>query len=534
MWWSFAAVVTFALHRALTPMREHDFFFHLKLGELILEQRSIPFRNLFSFTHPRAPDLDLSWAFQVLAALTWQAGGWPAVVVGKALLFAAACALALAVCRRAGAGPLASAAAVVLAVCAADQRLVERPHLVTFVGLGVVALLLEQRRWHFIPPLILVWANFHAGVFLGIVLIAGWGVGGFLDGERPPRRWAVVLALSIAACFFSPAGTLLPTYLVWHTGLGATRIIEEFRVAELYSDPWFFTLLALALASAVAVKKWRRILPVVVVAVLAWRSVRFVAEWALLAAPLCALGLTAIGRALSLRAPAWSALAILVVLPIERRDFDVGLHREVVPFSAIEFVTREGLRHRLYANLDVGCYLLWEGWPKYSVFQDARLPAYPDDFHRALDRVEGFDALLDRYGVDAALITDPDVDMRAGSFDPEEWALIWKSADALVFTRRLPGREKLIAQYEIPLRPRFAFAGGTRFEPLTAQPARSPVERCQWRRRLEQALVDDERPDRAFEVRLSAYQAGCLREPEASELRAWVMQSYGRKVRVGR
>src|SRR5262249_17999568 len=158
-----------------------------------------------------------------------------------------------------------------------------------------------------------------------------------------------------------------------------------------------------------------------------------------------------------------AALALLSLIVFERRDFDIGLARDVVPFSAIDFVTREGLRDRLYANLDVGCYLLWEGWPRWNVFQDARLPAYPDEFHRALDRLDGFDALLAKYHVDAALISDPEIDMRAGDFDPEEWALVWRTPDALVFTRRLPERRELIGRYEIPLRPRFAFDGGTRF-----------------------------------------------------------------------
>jgi hypothetical protein len=273
-------------------------------------------------------------------------------------------------------------------------------------------------------------------------------------------------------------------------------------------------------------------LPSALLALLAVRTVRFAAEWALLSAPLCALGLTRLTK--SWREVAWAPLLITAVIATERHDFDIGLARDVVPFAAIDFATREGLRERMYANLDVGCYLLWEGWPKWRVFQDARLPAYPDDFHRALDRLDGFDALLEKYGVNSALISDPDVDMRSGDFDPEEWALVWRSPDALVFTRRLPERRALIARYEIPLRPRFAFDGGTRFEALPRPPAGSPVDDCEWQRRLLSELLDIGRPDRAVTARLDAYQLGCLSDGEREELRAFVAQSYGRKVRVGR
>jgi hypothetical protein len=520
----FAALLLFALHRALQPMRETDLFFHLKIGQLILERHAIPFRNLFSFTHPDAVDPDLSWGFQVLVALAFRAGGFPAIVLLKALLFTTACALALLVSRRLGASPLASVVAVLLAILAADQRLVERPHLVTFVGIGGLALLMERRRWLFIPPLVLVWANFHAGVFLALVMLIADGVGAWLDGEPPPRRYWLVVLLSAACTFATPAGSLLPGYLLWHTGLGATRIIEEFRHADPWSDPWLFTQLALALASSLTVRKWRRILGPALVALLALRSVRFAAEWALLSAPLCALGLSRLLQ----REKGWAIAALLALICVERRDFQIGLAPDVVPFAAIEFVSKNGLRDRLYESLDVGCYLLWKGW---NVFQDARLPAYPDEFHRALDRQDGFDALLAKYHVDSALISDPDIDMRAGDFDPDKWALLWRTQDALVFTRRLPERRDLIARYEIPLRPRFAFDGGTRFEALPRPPPRSPVEPCEWQRRLVRAMADLERPDRAFTARLEAYQMGCLDGVESDELRAFV---YGWKVRVGK
>jgi hypothetical protein len=304
----------------------------------------------------------------------------------------------------------------------------------------------------------------------------------------------------------------------------------------LWDDPWLFGEMTLALASALAVKEWRRVLPSLLVGLLALRSVRFAAEWALLSAPLCALGLSAMSKKLPLGDRRLAgAMALVAVIVLERRvqPLELGLAEDVVPFSAIDFVTREGLRDRLYVNLDVGCYLLWEGWPRYSVFQDARLPAYPDDFHRALDHAGAreLDVLLRKFSVDAALINDPDVDMRAGDFDPEEWALVWRTPDALVFARRTPEHRELIARREIPLRPRFAFEGGTHLEPLWSPPPRSPVDHCQWLRRLERALRDEARPDRAVEARLAAFASGCLDENETAELRAFV---YGLKVRVGK
>jgi hypothetical protein len=115
--------------------------------------------------------------------------------------------------------------------------------------------------------------------------------------------------------------------------------------------------------------------------------------------------------------------------------------------------------------------------------------------------------------------------MRSGSFDPDEWALVWKSSDALVFARRNHEHEALIARAEIPLRPRFAFAGGTHYEPIANPPTRSPVASCEWQRRLVRALADLDEPDRAFEAQLAAYRTGCLDDRERDELRAYVLRA---------
>src|SRR5947209_867996 len=130
---AFAAMIFVANH-ALAPMGETDLFFHLKLGQLILREHHIPFVNLFSFTFPQHPDLDLSWGFQLAVALAYGWGGFAAIVLVKAALITLAAAVVHATCRARQAHPIAIAMALVLMMWAADQRLVERPHLVTFVG----------------------------------------------------------------------------------------------------------------------------------------------------------------------------------------------------------------------------------------------------------------------------------------------------------------------------------------------------------------------------------------------------------------
>ena len=513
----------------------------MKLGDLIVATRHIPFRNLFSFTYPNHPDPDLAWAFQVLVSLAYRAGGFSAIVVVKTLFVVAAVGFVGLACRRRGTSALATALALVVAVEAARPRLVERPHVVTFVGIGVLLWLLARiesspRRWWWIPALALVWAQFHAGVFFCALVVALFVAGAALDRTPLPwRRVAAASALTVAAMFATPAGTRLPRYLLWHTGLGATRIIDEFRHADAWNDPWFFAIVALCLATAAArPRRWRDILPVAVAAVLAARSVRFVAEFALLAAPLVADGLDRFLRAnaprvVAARPVALALAAALVAVVAVERVADPApprLAADVVPFDAVDFVTTTGLRRRMFHDLDVGCYLAWQGWPRWQVFEDARLPAYPDEFHRAMDATpndpSAFDALLRRYDVDAALVVEPGTNRRSGSFDPDEWALVWRARNALVFARRTRDHATVIAAHEIPLRISFRWEDGMHTSPLPTPPARSPVSRCEWDRRLVAVLEGDGDFERALDVRGDALDRDCLGPADEAEARFYL------------
>ncbi|MGZ3428966.1 MAG: hypothetical protein ACXVCV_20075, partial [Polyangia bacterium] len=457
-------------------------------------------------------------------------------------------------CRRHGTGALATALALVAAIEAARPRLVERPHLITFVGIAALLALLggieaRPRRWWWIPLLALGWAQFHAGVFFCALVLLLFSAGAALDrAPLPWRRVAAALALTLVAMFVTPAGTRLPRYLLWHTGLGATRIIDEFRHADAWNDPWFFVLVAICLGTAIArrPRRWRELLPVAVTAWLAARSVRFVAEFAFLSAPLVADGLDRLLRAHAPRLAAGRAAAVavaasLLVVIAGERAVDPApprLAADVVPFDAIDFVTTTGLRHRMFHDLDVGCYLLWQGWPRWQVFEDARLPAYPDEFHRAMDATpndpRSFDALLRRWDVDAALLAEPGTNRRSGSFDPDEWALVWRSKGALVFARRTPAHAAVIAAHEVPLRVSFRWEDGMHSAPLVAPPARSPLSRCEWDRRLARLLDADGDPEGALDARADALAHACLPPAEEADARFYLAARLQRRGELAR
>jgi tetratricopeptide (TPR) repeat protein len=529
-----AALLLFVAGRCLVPMDETDLFFNLRLGEIVLGSHTVPRTNLLSFTFPDARDVNLAWIFQIVLALAHRAGGIAGTVVLKTAFVLGAFALLFAAARRRGAHPAAAGAALALAAWAAEPRFVERPHLVTFLGLAFLVLALERaeqgrpRALHALGPLAVVWANANSCFFLAPVLLGLYAAGARLDGRRDDASRAALLAALLAPFVLAtPSGVHALGYIANHWRMPSLRPLQEYRTASWPLDgPFFFELAGLALAAALPTRRFRQLVPAAFLVFVGGFRIRFVAELSLWTGPILAVALTEVaGRfapGFARRAPILGRHATVAVAAglcglalVPRfatarqggRFIDVGLEPGLVPEAAIRFIDQNGLRDRLYNDLEVGSYLTWQGWPRARVFQDPRINGYPASFHAVLKRDDlspgEWEALLGRFGVTAALVTYPTVNPRAALFAPVKWALVYRDAEALVFVRRGAASSALVTPTEIPLTFEYSRDAGVSPRPLEAPPLGSPVPAAAWKERLghvEVELGDDRRARDAFEA----------------------------------
>jgi len=212
------------------------------------------------------------------------------------------------------------------------------------------------------------------------------------------------------------------------------------------------------------------------------------------------------------------------------RFFAVGLDESALPLDAVRFVEEHGLRKRMYNDFETGAYLLWQGYPRYRVFVDPRLPAYPAPFHRLLGRTDisraEWSLAMNGLGVESALLDYAGINRRVAFWDPEHWALVFRTKDSRVFVRRLPKWQALIAALEIPATFEFTVENGATARPLLAPPVLSPVPACEWQIRLGDLYfdLDNGRSDRAMAAYRSALAAppGCLERGHELSASAWV------------
>jgi tetratricopeptide (TPR) repeat protein len=435
---------------------------------------------------------------------------------------------------RRGAHPWVAGLILALAAWSAEPRFVERPHLVTFLGLACLLLAIERaeagrpRMLWLLVPAGLLWANGNSCFFLAPTILLLYAAGAWLDGARAHGRRAGLVALAMLPLIFAtPSGVHALTYLANHIRMPWLRPLQEYRTARWPLDgPFFFLVLGLAASEVASLLQkrerlvaWRVLLPVLALGVLGALRIRFVAEFSMLAGPALAVAASRwLPRKPVLTGAAAVGLLALTAIPRALAGppwIDLGLETDLVPQAAIAFVEQRGLSGRMYNDLEVGSYLTWRWRSDQRVFQDPRINGYPESFHAVLRRTdltrEEWQKLLDGFAVDAALLTYPGVNPRGAWFDPQLWALVYRASDGLAFTRRLPERAALIAELEIPLTFRYDPATGLEARPLP-QPAESTVPVCEWQRRLGDLQSTDHTraAAQAYQAALDAAAGPCL------------------------
>jgi hypothetical protein len=572
------ALLMFVAGLCLVPVTETDVFFRLKVGQEIWARHALLGENLFSFTAPHHPDLDASWAFEVALAGLYRLGGFPAIVLAKTTVLLGVFAAGYSLCRRAGCTAATSAGVLASAAFVMSARFVERPHVMSFAGEVVVLWAVARartpwsaRRFVAFTAAMCLWANTHAGIFVAVGVLGATALGAWPIDRVAARRDLVLAGLAAAAALATPLGFEIVRYWILHVRIPRLHPVDEFRAATWRSDPYFL-LWVVALAGCVATQ-YRccglarradapgtdRAAPVVLAMLPQWLpaaslvglgclSVRFSADAVLMTAPLVAqtwrlategrqrekMRMGAAGFPIAALVTATLLVGMTLLSRIAERGagwrrLDIGVDREGLPGDAIAFVEGEGLRERMYNDYELGSYLAFQGFPRYRVFIDPRLPAYPEAMHRLLGRFDvsraEWDAEMERYGVDSALLTYAGINRRVSSWDPQRWALVYRRSDARVFVRRLPRWRALIARLEIPATFSFTVEDGTATIPLVEQPIASPVSDCEWQLRLGDLMfeLDEGRDARAqLPYRRALQPPGCLAAADEARLSAWL------------
>ena len=401
---------------ALLAGPQSDTWWQLRTGQWILEHRSIPIDDPFSWTVRGGPWPNHEWLAVIAMYLVYTIGGLPLLALGCAAVTVAAWFGISRLCE----GPAHVRALAVLGGVVAQQTVWSiRPHMLSLALLSLVLVLIPNRRWHWCYPLVFVlWANTHAAVaFGGVVLVVACAVAAVIN-RRDLGHWLAICAASAAATLINPLGIGLWFYIVGAFNDPTRTYLQEWQPPKL---DWplaypFFVLALLWLAAVLwSRRSWRgqRDWTLLIVAVLflglGLRSIRHTAMFAIVAVPLLT---RACAQLPELAAPPartrrlyTATLAVLVLgaaLVVQQRW--VVLFAPPLPPAFVSAVrTCPG---PLFNTYNAGGPLIWYA-PDVPVFIDNRQDPYPSTLLIEASQVEQsgtYQPFFSRYQIACAIV----------------------------------------------------------------------------------------------------------------------------------
>jgi hypothetical protein len=201
-------------------LRDADTGWHIRTGELILATRAIPRTDPFSYTRQGASWYAWEWMYDAVIAAIHHVSGLNGVVLFSAAVISVTFALLFRFLLRRSGNLAVAASLTLLATAAAQVHMLARPHVLSWLLtlLWVENLLRfeegETRALLWLPPLMLVWVNVHAGFILGLGVLGVFIVGCMTrlvtapqDGDR--RKLAqllIVFSVCLLATLLTPYG----------------------------------------------------------------------------------------------------------------------------------------------------------------------------------------------------------------------------------------------------------------------------------------------------------------------------------------
>jgi hypothetical protein len=498
-----------------------DVGYHMRTGAYVLAGHGIPSENTFSYTTPNQTWLLQQWAPATIYYLVYAWGGLTALIAFKAFLGAAIMFLVWCSARSlTSKESLWPFWVVTVGLLIARVRFFERPDLFTALLFALTSYLDlrfgRDRRWQWgaLPLIMALWANTHAGVIYGFVLLIVCAASEWVDllwewywkkTDRGPvlglfkREVLKSLMIRPISVIISFASAVVALELINPNGFRVMLVpITQFTskfwqsvILEYHPPSWegsklfYLSLVGLVVLQVITWRKLRirLLLLTLVFGYLACSSQRSILVYTIIAAPHAAYLLNQLPRLQAvipwrfqtvLLPATWLLLSFLVILRDRTFLPGVGLYPPYYPMEIYRFIEREVPPQNIFNEMRYGGSMLWWLYPRFKPFIDGRGDAYTEEFwqneYLPVLRVEpAWREIFQKYQVHGVLL--PIHSRQAISkfaqalFSDPQWALVAYNDDTLLFLERTESNREIISQNEF----RLVWPGDWAFSAVTTQ-----------------------------------------------------------------
>jgi hypothetical protein len=391
-----------------------DMWYHMADGRYITENGAIPDSFYYSFVDWRDRPGVHAWLFQLAIYLTHESAGYWGLFALRSALVILGVALAIGFCQFGPGGKASRASALGLGLLALTVCLMLfprtyqlRPHLVSVVGIGLVLLIYERRRFYWaLPAIAVLWVNLHGieWVIAGLIATA-YVVEELLRWRRHPdgrREWQMLAATGAAALALMLYPKGVNVFLI---PFGDSNDFQQF-VSEMQGVPVSTLVspslpkLSVTIGSAPTIVGFLSAIVWVAQVVghrlrlshalmslgglyLISSGNRFIAEWALLSMPMLAsfvLGVADRCRScypsaswLKLAMAAWIIAMPALAVPSNRGGVaKLPFNSHGLPVGTVRFLIDNQATGKLHAPPNKAGYFAWTLYPDVRIFSDMK------------------------------------------------------------------------------------------------------------------------------------------------------------------
>ncbi|HNT73740.1 MAG TPA: hypothetical protein PKH77_01835 [Anaerolineae bacterium] len=488
--WLLVILAGLTFYTSLTPLPPNDFWWHLKIGEVIARTGVIPTTNMFGGSLPAdQPFVYGAWLGEYLFYWLYHWGQLPLVIFTRnALLLLTYTLLGYEAQRRTRSGRLA-ALTVLLAYLMTINNVIVRPQNWSWPVFALYLTLLSRyhdgalkKGWLLLLPVLMAfWVNVHGAFVLGIVLIGAFCVGMGLERllkQSDARSWteirwlAFVGVLTGLATILNPQGIGIFQYVLkLMTDQPSQTLIVEWQSPSPHgvaNTVFFISILWLLLVLWYSQYRPRPAETLLIVGFLwlAWSGIRYIVWYGLVVMPILAQAVSGWVRREWLVGTVGKnllnvGLAVCIFLPVIGvqpwllddiawpfpETYTALLHSdtEVGPLLSADTpvaVARYLAEHPggpLFNEMGYGSYFIW-ALPEQKVFIDPRVELYPyeqwQDYIKITHGVR-YNALLDQYGVERIVLDrERQEDLSLALETDPRWRQVYADAHAQVWDKQ--------------------------------------------------------------------------------------------------
>ena len=463
---------------------EFDPYWHIRVGEWIVNNLKVPDTGIFSHTKAHAPWTPHSWLSEVIMYLIFNAFGWPGLVM-MGVTAATASILIMLKYLLEKLPPMRALCLMLMAYGMLLSHIMPRPHI---IALPIMTFwfvqLLEASEQHKAPPLyhiflLILWANIHGSFLIGIVYVLFFAFESVMtapptiDRVRLTKQWAIFLAVSIACLMATPLGVegiLLPFQLTDQSY--SMSIISEWQSPNFqtfqFLELWIIVIIVFGFTQKMEMPLLRLIFLIGLIH-LSLKHTRYASDLMslqaplLLAAPLAKhwhvsteekkftltslLPVTAIGKVLII-----SALVSWSVYIFAFKDTEFLLSKRIN--SMLLAIRQAELPGNVFNDYNVGGFLIFQG---FDTFIDSRAELYGDDFIKSFFKAstlagseKPLEKLLNQYDISWSFLTAQSPSIAYLNMHPD-WIPVYANEFAAIHVRKGRWPQHAIDQLKLKL-----------------------------------------------------------------------------------